>query len=384
MTKNKEYQEIKQLVLDKANQYKKEFGYIKWKRIKKIIDSTYPEHDLSYEAIRAMYRRNYDEPYKETKNKYARVSMHKKSGLTTLRKMLLQRLKTKSSLQYLVDVLPVDRETIYAEVTRMELDGHVINKWTEDGKQYLQLNNRRFNDYKHVKLKVSDSIKILVISDTHIGHKKSEIAFMQEVIRYAYDQGVKTVLHVGDLVDGNYLSIRPQSLKELDAVGFDEQLALLNESLPTYDGLQYFAITGNHDWTHERQTFANIGKTLEMIRDDFNYLGHNFGKITIGNVDIALVHPTDGIAQNYGLKIHRYIERAGADKQARIVLMGHYHKHTHVHYKGIDGFIVPAMVSQSVFMKDNNLANVVGAFTLELKVNSKGELVSLTPEYIWK
>lgn len=380
---NKDYQEIKQLVIDKANQYKKEHGYIKWKRIKKIIDSTYPEHELSYEAIRAIYRRNYDKHYKDTKNKYARVSQHKKKGRTTLRKMLLLKLRTKSSLQYLVDVLPVDRETIYAEVTRMELDGYDINKWTEDGKQYLQLNNRRFNNHKTIKLKVDSSIKVLVISDTHIGHKQSEIAFMQKVIRYAYEQGVRIVLHAGDLVDGNYLSIRPQSIKELDAIGFDEQLELLNESLPTYDGLQYFAITGNHDWTHEKQTFANIGKTLEKIRNDFNYLGHNFGKVTIGNIDIALVHPTDGIGQNYGLKIHKYIDRAGGDKQARIVLMGHYHKHAHIHYKGVDGFILPSLVSQSVFMKDNDLASVVGAFILELKVNSKGELVSLTPEYIW-
>ena len=88
--------------------------------------------------------------------------------------------------------------------------------------------------------------------------------------------------------------------------------------------------------------------------------------------------------QSYGLKLHKYFERAGEDKQARIVLMGHYHKHTHLHYRGQDGFIVPAMVSQSKFMKDNDLANVVGAFILHLKTNSKGDLVTLTPEYIWK
>ena len=78
------------------------------------------------------------------------------------------------------------------------------------------------------------------------------------------------------------------------------------------------------------------------------------------------------------------IDRAVGDKQARIVLMGHYHKHTHMHYKNIDGFILPGLVSQSQFMKDNNLASVVGAMILTLKLDKKGDLVSILPEYIWK
>jgi len=381
---NKEYQEIKKLVLEKARQYIKENGKISWARIETILDETYPDHELTREAIRAIYRRNDDEPYKEKKNKYAKTAQHKKTGRDTLRKILLHKLRSRSTMSYLLDVLPVDRETIYAEITRLELDGHEIDKWTENGKQFLQLRKRISNDGKPVKIQVNDQESILVISDTHIGHQKSETKFLQEVIQYAYDQGVRKVLHVGDWVEGNYQSIRPTSIKELVAVGFDDQIELANKVIPKLEGLHYYGISGNHDFTHTRNTFADPVKTLAMIRDDITYLGHNFGKVWITDkVDIALVHPTDGIGQSYGLKMHKYFERAGVDKQARIILMGHYHKHTHLHHRGKDGFIVPAMVSQSKFMKDNNLANVVGAFILHMKLNKKGELVTLTPEYIW-
>jgi predicted phosphodiesterase len=380
---NKQYQELKELVLEKARQYKKEKGYISWARIEQILDEVYPDHELTKDAIRAIYRRNDDDPYKETKNKYAEKSRQRKSGRDTLKKILLVKLQRKSTVSYLLDVLPVDRETIYAEITRLELDGHEIDKWTENGTQFLQLKRRRHNDSRQVNIQVNEQNSVLVISDTHIGHEKSETEFLQKVIKYAYEQGVRTVLHVGDWVEGNYQSIRPTSIKELVAVGFDDQIELADKVLPKLDGLTYYGISGNHDFTHTRNTFADPVKTLAKIRQDIVYLGHNFGKVTIGKTDIALVHPTDGIGQSYGLKLHKYFERAGVDKQARIVLMGHYHKHTHLHYRGQDGFIVPAMVSQSKFMKDNDLANVVGAFILHLKTNKKGELVTLTPEYIW-
>lgn len=380
---SKEYQEIKQLVLDKAKQYVDRGENISWARIENVVRDVFPDSDITREAIRNIYRRNFDKPYMETKNKYAKQSQHKKRGLDTLQKVLKKQLRTKTSLQYLLDVLPVDSDTILAEVVRLELEGYEIDKWTEDNKRFLQFRKRRYDNSKQVNIQVNEQVSVLVISDTHFGHKQSEIGFTQSVIKYAYEQGVRTVLHVGDLVEGHYMSIRPQSVQELTHVGFDEQLQLANESLPQLDGLTYHMISGNHDHTYERNAFANPVKALARERSDVNYLGYNFGKVWFGKVDIALVHPTDGIGQSYGLKLHQYFNRAGADKQARIILMGHYHKHTHLHYNGQDGFIVPALVSQSGFMKDNNLASVVGAFILHLKLNSKGELVTLTPEYLW-
>ena len=381
---NKQYQEIKKLVLDKARQYVDRGEKISWARIENVIRDLYPDSDLSRVAIRAIYRRNDDEPYKEQKNKYANQSKQRKKGLDTLQKVLKKQLRTKTSLQYLLDVLPVDSDTILAEVVRLELEGYEIDKWTEDNKRYLQFRKRRYDNHKQVNIKVDEQISVLVISDTHIGHERSEIGFMKSVVNYAYEQGIRTVLHVGDLLEGHYMSIRPQSVKELDAIGFDDQLDLAEEVLPKLDGLNYYMISGNHDHTYERHAFANPVKALAKRRNDVHYLGYNFGKMNFGKVDVALVHPTDGIGQNYGLKMHKYFDRAGADKQARIVLMGHYHKHTHLHYKGQDGFIVPALVSQSQFMKDGNLASVVGAMILHMKLNKKGELVTLTPEYIWQ
>jgi len=244
MMENKDYQELKEIVLKKAKEYTDQKLNISWARIENTIRQLYPESDITREGIRAIYRRNYDEPYKETKNKYAKQSQHRKKGLDTLQKVLKKSLRTKTSLQYLLDVLPVDTDTILAEIVRLELDGYEIEKWTEDGKRYLQFKTRRHDDSIQVNIQVNDQVSVLVISDTHIGHQNSEIAFMQGVIKYAYEQGVRNVLHIGDWVEGNYMSIRPTSIKELTAIGFDEQLELLDKSIPKYDGLTYYGISG--------------------------------------------------------------------------------------------------------------------------------------------
>jgi UDP-2,3-diacylglucosamine pyrophosphatase LpxH/biotin operon repressor len=385
MMENKEYQELKEIVLKKAKEYTDQKLNISWARIENTIRQLYPESDITREGIRAIYRRNYDEPYKETKNKYARQSQHRKKGLDTLQKVLKKSLRTKTSLQYLLDVLPVDTDTILAEIVRLELDGYEIEKWTEDGKRYLQYKTRRHDDSIQVNIQVNDQVKIAIISDLHIGHKRFEREFYTSFMDYAYGQGVKTVLVGGDIFEGHYQAIRPTSIKELNAIGYDEQFDLAMEVIKEYDGLHYYSISGNHDHSFERNAFADPVKNLARMRKDFTYIGHNYGKFIINNkIDIALVHPTDGIAQNYGLKMHKFFERAGKDKQARIVLMGHYHKHTHLHYRGQDGFILPSFVSQSQFMKDNDLASVVGGIILTLNLDKKGELVSLIPEYVFK
>jgi UDP-2,3-diacylglucosamine pyrophosphatase LpxH len=382
---SKEYQELKQLVLDKAKQYVDRGENISWARIENVVRDVFPDSDITRDAIRAIYRRNYDEPYMEKKNKYARQSQHKKKGLDTLQKVLKKQLRTKTSLQYLLDVLPVDSDTILAEIVRLELEGYEIDKWTEDNKRFLQFRKRRYDDNTQVNIQVKDEIKIAVISDLHIGHERFERKFFEQFMKYVYDSGVRTVLVGGDIFEGHYQAIRPTSIRELDAIGYDDQFDLAMKVIPEYEGLHYYSISGNHDHSFERNAFANPVKNLARTRKDFTYIGHNFGKFIVNDkIDISLIHPTDGIGQSYGLKLHKFFERAGKDKQGRIVLMGHYHKHTHLHYRGQDGFILPSFISQSQFMKDNDLASVVGGMILTLKVNNKGELVSLTPEYLFK
>ena len=377
-------EELEQYVLSIVDECRVFNGNVDWNQVIYLTEQKFGL-EFSKETLRSIYRKHTDPKFTADYMERKRRSRERKLGKITLRDNIITRIKNKCSIEYLFDTISHPDEEILAELSRMELDGYVINKWNENGEGFVQLSRDKYQDnYKEINLTAEETISIAVVGDTHFGHEKSRIQEFQAFIDYAYSKGVRDVLHTGDLTEGSYISIRPTSIRELTAIGFDEQMDLANRVMPKKEGLKYYAISGNHDHTFDRNAYANPVKMLSRMRDDVMYMGHNFGRIKINDdVDIALVHPTDGIGQNYGLKLHQYIDRANADKQARIVLMGHYHKHAHIHYKGVDGFITPAFVSQSNFMKDNNLASVVGGMILHLSFNKEKKLISVVPEYLW-
>lgn len=377
-------EELVSFVLENVDKCRMFNGNIDWAQMVYLAEQEFGD-EFTKEKLRGIYRTHTDETFVRQAVESSARSKERKVGKVTLRDQILKRIKNKCALDYLFDTISHPDDEILAEITRLEFEGYMIDKWSEDGKTFLALSKdkHKSND-KVADIKVDKTISIAVVGDTHFGHDQSRIKEFQAFINYAYNKGVRNVAHVGDLTEGSYISIRPTSIRELNAIGFDEQVDLANASMPKLDGLKYYVISGNHDATFDRNAYANPVKMLSRMRDDVHYLGHNLGRIKLNDLnDIVLVHPDDGIGQNYSLKLHQHIDRAEENKLGRIVLMGHYHKHAHIHYKGIDAFVTPAFVGQSNFMRDRNLRAVVGGIILHLGMNEAGEIFSVTPEYIW-
>jgi hypothetical protein len=128
---------------------------------------------------------------------------------------------------------------------------------------------------------------------------------------------------------------------------------------------------------------ANVGETVEMGREDMVYLGHNFAKVWLTpEVDLNLIHPTDGGAQAVSHKLQKIIDNAEGQRRAKIVAVGHYHKMAWVYWKGVHGFVMPSFQYQTDFMRDNNLKSYVGGFILNIKFDRDGNLVSVSPEFV--
>ncbi len=99
-----------------------------------------------------------------------------------------------------------------------------------------------------------------------------------DILQEAYDRaaadGIKTVLHCGDITDGFY-KIRPTHIYELDNMGADEQIDDVVANYPMRDGVKTYFITGNHDETHIMNGGINVCKNIAMRRDDMVYVGHD-------------------------------------------------------------------------------------------------------------
>jgi UDP-2,3-diacylglucosamine pyrophosphatase LpxH/biotin operon repressor len=380
------YNNLKLFIQQNAEKAINQNGKVSFKKLIEMINEQFPNENTNYERIRSIYRKSFDKKYKTWQSeKDAHYTISRKN--MSYKEVILSKINKKYSISALASLLKITENDLVAEIAKLQFDGYSIALWQENGHRFAQLNLK--NKYEaeplefHIKNE-SDQMKIAIFSDTHIGHKQSKIDYLNHFIHTAYERGVRNILFAGDLVEGHYMAIRPTSIKELDAIGFDDQIELANNVLPSIKNLNYYMISGNHDGSFTRNAFANPIKTLAKIRKDIYYLGHNFAKIWLTNATaISLVHPTDGISQSYDLKMKQHIDRARSEKLARFIFMGHYHKFNHTHYKGIDGFIMPSFIGHSHFMDDKNLASIVGGIIMTINFNKDGEVTSFIPEYMF-
>ena len=139
--------------------------------------------------------------------------------------------------------------------------------------------------------------------------------------------------------------------------------------------------------THAFNGGADIGYEIggreNRPRQDLIYEGHNFAKIWLTpELDMNLVHPTDGGAWAVTHKIQKIIDSAQGVRKSQILLVGHYHKMAWLEWKGTQGIVMPSFQNQTTFMRDNNLASYVGGIILTIKLDNNGRMLSFSPTYV--
>lgn len=223
--------------------------------------------------------------------------------------------------------------------------------------------------------------EICVVSDTHLGNIHQQLHLLNQIYQEAYDRGITTVLHCGDLVDGNYLN-RPEQPRQQFLHGFDEQAGYVVDMYPKVEGITTKYILGSHDETHYKNGQATINNWVSRCRDDMIYLGQDSAAITINGVKIFMDHPGGGSAQALSYKPQKRIEILESDFKPKILLIGHYHKSYSFVYRNVRGIQVPCLCAKTQFQQKQGLSNVVGAYFLSIYSDSKGNIQYFEPEEI--
>jgi predicted phosphodiesterase len=223
--------------------------------------------------------------------------------------------------------------------------------------------------------------EICVVSDTHLGNIHQQLHLLNQIYQEAYNRGITTVLHCGDLVDGNYLN-RPEQPRQQFLHGFDEQAGYVVDMYPKVKGITTKYILGSHDETHYKNGQATINNWVSRCRDDMIYLGQDSAAITINGVKIFMDHPGGGSAQSLSYKPQKRIEILESDFKPKILLIGHYHKSYSFVYRNVRGIEVPCLCAKTQFQQKQGLSNVVGAYFLNIYSDSKGNIQYFEPEEI--
>ena len=122
--------------------------------------------------------------------------------------------------------------------------------------------------------------KIIIISDTHFGSKFEKLRYIYEVFEFAKAHGVKTILHGGDIIEGNI-----KSKKGFSSI---KQANYFIEKYPHDDEITTHALFGNHDFLAITRN-PEVGEVLKS-REDVLPLGYKKAYINLNGTIISLQH----------------------------------------------------------------------------------------------
>lgn len=291
-------------------------------------------------------------------------------------KKILKYIKRGKSFEEMSCYLKMSEDEIKAVIVELQLQGHPIQLYMEDGQptvQYSPIQEEVINTWQ---LNYPDGalFKCLALSDTHYGSRFDVPKVVEEIHEYAYKKGIGTIFHSGDITDGYYKS-RGNHVHELQAVGATEQAEYVIENYPKQDGIITYFITGNHDFTHVRNGGTDIGKLISDGRKDMVYLGQDIADVKINKTLIRLFHPTGGKAYALCYKNQKYIDALPAGEKPHILLTGHWHDAFFMLYRNIHAYSVPGLQKPTPYTISKGIAGPMGYWDIEFQNDKEGNLV---------
>ena len=294
------------------------------------------------------------------------------------------------SFNYIKNGMSIDTFMSKFNISYKELQG-LLHIWEYCGKKVdivpegkemvFKKNTPKKATYSKAGLDDLNYSEILVVSDTHFGNIHNQLHLLNELYQEAYNRGITTVLHVGDMTDGNYPN-RPENPRQQFLHGFDEQVGYVADMYPEIDGMTTYYILGSHDETHYKNGQATVDRWLDATRKDMKFLGQDNGEITINKVKYVLDHPGGGSSQSLSYKPQKRIEILESHMKPKILLIGHYHKSYHFLYRNVQCLEVPALCGKTQFQQKQGLINSVGGYFLKVWSDKKGHVQYVEPEEI--
>lgn len=271
------------------------------------------------------------------------------------------------------------------EEIRVPID--VLKKFAE--KNHLELKRKLSKNkvkYKMVRTVVpvyfisgeeENNIKILDISDIHIGNPNFDEDAFQNVLQQAVDTKIRAVFIAGDIFEGTRSDVADDSVIQSHMAQIDKAFEIFKKY-----PLKYYVINGNHDYTFEQIGLANPVKILATKLVDVGIEFHFFDTYVMDFIISGVVKRVMHVERQdftkkkiFAVEKLRQFEKElglsiiydGAEYPIRLFQAGHIHINVQMYYARRKIFI-----SQSgSFLKNDETedrANFITAKVIDKKV----------------
>ena len=235
--------------------------------------------------------------------------------------------------------------------------------------------------HKKVKIPMEDCTKTTLglVGDTHLCSKDQQLHMLNSAYRYFYEHEIDRVLHLGDVVDGDYGEKRKLQLYNRFCHGADEQADYVIEMYPRVEGIHTDFIQGSHDESHKTNGGVTLGRMIAAGRSDMSYLGQDWADVEINGVKYRIRHPGGGVSKYRSRSAQTTVDAMVTGNKPKALFEGHYHKSYYVEYRNTHVILNPALCFQSQFMEKKDISNTMGFYDADVYSDDKGDIQYFVP-----
>lgn len=232
--------------------------------------------------------------------------------------------------------------------------------------------------FGRLPLEITDAgewVRIGLVADTHLCCKEERLAELHNQYDIFAREGITTVLHAGNIVDGYIPRINGGSVYES---GVDGQCQYVINNYPKREGITTYFITGDdHEGWWQKEGF-NFGAYLTYLakdqgRADLVYIGHVEAdvEVKVGKVStlIKVQHPGGGSAYSRSYTGQKQVEAFEGGEKPSILVQGHYHVSNYMNERNVHVINLPGFQDQTIFARKKRLRMEVGGALLEFKLD---------------
>ena len=232
--------------------------------------------------------------------------------MTETNKRILELIRNDKSSKEIANELGISEKQLWIRLKQIISGGYQIQSryYSDSSIKYSIKRNLDEEINTGTRLCVpsgSKELRVIAISDTHIGNKGSDIDLIKRVYEYAAKNDINIIFNCGDLIEGDYTTDR----KSIENV--EDQVSYLIKNYPYDKNILNFAIVGNHDLHSLYCSGFNVIKRINTGRQDIIPTGYVIGNINIKGDLIVLKHELESVSL------------PEIRNEANIVLVGHGH-----------------------------------------------------------
>ena len=214
----------------------------------------------------------------------------------------------------------------------------------------------------------------LVVSNTRFGSVNQQLHLLNDLYLEAYNRGIKTVFHTGNMTDGRR---RVDSIKT-QFLGPDSQIEYVINMYPYIKGLQTKYILGSSDWS----LFDKKIDIISKIRPDMDSVGFDYGTIKINHVNFLLLSQSSTPTLKPKYRLEQAVENYKFEYQPDVLFLGNSYHNGYYYIDGVHCVNVPNMHSRMFYQTKNGLNSYVGGYFIKIYTDKSGNIIHFIPEEI--